>query len=176
MNTAITPETIPTKPDDLFEILQLLDITYECHHHDPIFTVEEGLHLKADIPGTHCRNLFLRDKKKRMFLITAANETTIDLKGLPEKLDCHRLSFGSAERLADYLGIYPGAVNPFCVMNDKQKDVQPILDSAMMQANIINVHPLDNAMTISIAPSDLLKFYTHTGHTPKIIDFFAKTA
>ena len=162
---------LPTSPDDLFNLLKLLDIKYDLHRHNPIFTVEEGVHLKAEIPGTHCRNLFLKDKKGKMLLITAANETKIDLKSLPEQLNCGRLSFGSKERLMEHLGIYPGAVTPFCAVNDKDTAVQIILDADMIEADIMCVHPLDNAMTIGFSPKDLLKFFAHTGHDPLVLKF-----
>ena len=164
------PITLPTSSDDLLELLKSLNIPYTLYHHEPIFTVEEGLPLKENIPGTHCRNLFLRDKKKNMFLVTAANETSIDLKGLQDSLGCARLSFGSKERLFEHLGIYPGAVTPFTAINDKTHQVKMILDAHMMRADIMNVHPLDNAMTIGLHPKDLLKFFEHTGHNPQILD------
>lgn len=162
---------IPTSPDDLLALLDTLKIPYDLHHHEPIFTVEEGIHLKKEIPGTHCRNLFLKDKKGKMFLITAANETKIDLKSLPEQLNCGRLSFGSKERLMEYLGIYPGAVTPFAAMNDKTHNVGVILDKTMMDADIMCVHPLDNAKTIGFSPKDLMKFFDFTGHTAQILEF-----
>ena len=162
---------IPISPKKLVNVLENIGFSYEMFHHEPIFTVEEGLHLKAKIPGIHCRNLFLKDKKGKMFLITAANETKIDLKSLPERLDCGRLSFGSKDRLMEYLGIYPGAVTPFSAINDKNNDVAIILDQRMMEADIMNVHPLDNAITIGFAPNDLLKFFEYTGHNPQILAF-----
>ena len=161
---------LPTTPERLLEVLDSLGIAYKIYNHPPIFTVQEGEHLKASIPGTHCRNLFLADKKKVMYLVVAANETAIDLKKLPDLLGSHRLSFGSAERLWTYLGIRPGSVCPFTVINDKEHRIEVILDAHMMEAEIVNYHPLDNAMTISLSPADLLKFLTHTGHVPRIID------
>ncbi|MFK7839923.1 MAG: prolyl-tRNA synthetase associated domain-containing protein [Bdellovibrionales bacterium] len=163
--------SIPTSVNDLLITLKSLDINYTLHHHAPIFTVQEGLHLKENIPGIHCRNLFLKDKKEKMFLITAANETEIDLKSLPERLNCGRLSFASKDRLMQYLGIYPGAVTPFCAINDRNYNVTIILDKAMMHAETINVHPLDNAQTISVTPNALLKFFDHTGHKTIICEF-----
>ena len=112
-------DPLPTSPEDLFALLDHLGIPYSLQHHPPIFTVAEGEHLKASIPGTHCRNLFLRDKKKRCFLVMAANETSVDLKELEKKLGCGRLSFGSPERLWETLGIRPGSVCPFTLINDK---------------------------------------------------------
>lgn len=162
---------LPTTPEALLELLQVLEIPYDLHHHAPIFTVDEGLHLKESIPGTHCRNLFLKDKKNAMFLLTLANETKVDLKALPEQLGCGRLSFGSKERLMTHLGIYPGAVTPFAAINDINLDVNIILDQTMMEAALMNVHPLDNAMTVGFAPDGLLRFYAHTGHKPSIMQF-----
>jgi Ala-tRNA(Pro) deacylase len=167
----MTDETLPTTPAQLFTLLDDLGIGYTRYDHDPIFTVEEGLHLKKDIPGTHCRNLYLRDKKKRNFLLTVTNDTQVDLKTLPDKLGCGRLSFGSRDRLWENLGIRPGAVTPFCAVNDTDHAVKIILDSVMMEANLVCVHPLDNAMTVSLTPDDLLKFFTHTGHEPLVVDF-----
>jgi len=160
---------LPTTPDDLLKTLQDIDIKYELYNHVPIFTVEEGAHLEAEIPGVHCRNLYLRDKKKKNFLVVAANETKIDLKTLPERIDSGRLSFGSAERLWQHLGIRPGSVCPFTVINDPDHQVQVILDEQMMKAEVVNHHPLDNAMTIGLSPVDLLKFFNHTGHKPIIL-------
>jgi len=168
--TAEQEEPLPTTPTDLFNALQSLDIEYKLHHHPAFYTVEEGLEFEKNIPGLHCRNLFLRDKKKKMFLLTAANETAIDLKKLPDLLDCARLSFGSPDRLWEHLGIRPGSVSPFCMMNDTDKNVQAIIDAGMMEADIINVHPLDNTMTIGLSPQDLLRFLEHYGHAPAIMD------
>lgn len=168
---AITPpEPLPTNPEQLFEILNMLSIPYSLHHHAPIFTVAEGEYLKANIPGIHCRNLFLADKKKIMYLVVVANETVVDLKALEGKLGSGRLSFGSPERLWTYLGICPGSVCPFTLINDKNHHVNLVLDAQMMQAEIVNYHPLDNAMTIGLKPLDLLKFFDYTGHTPRLLD------
>ncbi len=167
---AKTPPELPTSPEQLFEVLRNLKIEYRLYHHEPIFTVAEGEHLKENIPGLHCRNLFLRDKKKRMFLIVAANETAVDLKKAQNLLECDRLSFGSTERLWQYLGIRPGSVCPFCVINDQEKDVEVILDKYMMSADIVCYHPLDNAMTIGLTPEDLIKFIEYTGHKPRVVD------
>ena len=169
---AETPDMppLPTTPQDLFEILQSLDIAYECHNHEATFTVAESDTLKANIPGVHCRNLYLRDKKKKNFLVVAANDTEVDMKSLQEKLGCGRLSFGSADRLWEFLGIRPGSVCPFTVINDKDHHVQVVLDAQMMKGEIVNYHPMDNTMTIGLTPDDLLKFFAHTGHTPITLD------
>ena len=163
-------EPLPTTPEQLFKILQTLNITYELHHHPATFTVAESDVLKAEIPGTHCRNLYLRDKKKRNFLIVAANETEIDLKFLSKALECGRFSFGSQDRLWQHLGIRQGSVCPFCVINDPDHHVQVVLDAEMMKANRVNYHPMDNRMTIGLSPTDLLRFFEHSGHVPITLD------
>ncbi|PCJ99529.1 MAG: DNA-binding protein [Zetaproteobacteria bacterium] len=161
---------LPTTSDALLKNLKSLDVSYSLHTHEPIFTVEEGIHLKASIPGIHCRNLFLRDKKKKMFLVVAANETKIDLKKLSSVIDCGRISFGSAERLWDNLGIRQGSVNPFCIMNDKNMQVRIILDKYMMDQPLVNFHPMDNAMTIGLSPADLIRFIEDTDHRAEVFD------
>ena len=162
---------LPTPPKKLLEILQALDILYTVYDHEPTFTVAESDKLKADIPGVHCRNLYLRDKKKKNFLVVAANETQVDMKWLQGKIECGRLSFGSGDRLWQYLGIRQGSVNPFTVINDTDHAVQVILDAKMMEGDIVNYHPMDNAQTLGLSPQDLLKFFAHTGHEPIILDF-----
>ncbi len=163
-------DDLPTKPEELLQLLDDLHLKYKVYAHEPIFTVEEGLHLKENIPGVHCRNLFLRDKKKKMFLVVAANETEIDLKKLPELIDSGRLSFGSSDRLWENLGIRQGSVNPFCIVNDTENNVRIILDAHMMTQPLVNYHPMDNAQTIGLSPDDLLAFIKSTGHVPEIVD------
>lgn len=174
----MTPETtapadpFPATPDVLFDALKALDIPYDLHRHPPIFTVAEGEQFKQSIPGLHCRNLFLRDKKERMYLVTAANETAVDLKALQQTLDCARLSFGSPERLWRHLGVRPGSVCPFSIINDRaERQVAMLLDRRMMGAQTVVYHPLDNAMSIGLSPADLLRFIAWCGHEPRIVDF-----
>ena len=170
--TAKTEEPIelPTTREQLLAHLEGLGIAYKIYEHPPVFTVAESEQYETNIPGMHCRNLFLYDKKKRMFLITAANETMIDLKKLDKLIESGRLSFCSPSRLWEFLGIKPGSVNPFCIMNDKEAKVRMIIDATMMEADIINVHPMDNAATIGISPQDLLKFMDSIGHKYDILD------
>jgi Ala-tRNA(Pro) deacylase len=161
---------LPTEPEDLYARLGSLGVAYDIHEHPPIFTVAEGEHLKENIPGVHCRNLFIRDKKERMFLVVVPNETKIDLKKLPALLGCDRISFGSADRLWRHLGVRPGSVCPFAIINDKNNDVQIVLDARMMEAARVNYHPLRNHLTIGLAPAGLLRFIESCGHAPRIID------
>lgn len=151
-------EALPTTPAQLFSFLDAHGIGYERYEHARVFTVAESAHLKNHIPGAHCRNLFLRDKKKSMFLVVAENDTPVDLKKLQDLLGCGRLSFGSAERLWTYLGVRPGSVCPFAVINDKECAVKVVLDKSMMDAKLVNYHPLVNDMTIGLSPAALRGF------------------
>ncbi len=161
---------LPTTSEQLLTQLGALGLAYDLHEHDPVFTVAESEHLTVAIPGVHCRNLFLRDKKKKMYLVVATHETKIDLKKLPGLIGSDRLSFGSAERLWEYLGVRPGSVCPFSIINDKEGVVKIILDHSMMAADRVNYHPMENHMTIGLSPDDLLKFIESCGHKPHIVD------
>lgn len=161
---------LPTPPEKLLEILKELNIDYKFYEHEAVFTVEESDKIKLTIPGCSCRNLFLRDKKKNMFLVVAANETMLDMKKLAPLLEAGRLSFGSPDRLWTHLGVTPGSVCPYAIINDTAGDVKIILDKTMMAAEIVNYHPMVNTMTIGVKPDDLVKFIESTGHTPYILD------
>lgn len=162
---------LPTSPESLMESLQSLDIDFTLHHHEAVYTVAESEKVDAQIPGTHCRNLFLRDKKKNNFLIVLQNATAVALKKLPDVIGSGRLSFGSDDRLWEYLGVRPGSVCPFSILNDTDNQVKIILDKSMMETDIVNYHPLLNTMTIGLKPADLIKFIETTGHEPHIVDF-----
>ncbi|MEM6812461.1 MAG: prolyl-tRNA synthetase associated domain-containing protein [Pseudomonadota bacterium] len=166
-------EGLPTSPQALLECFESLDIDYELHHHKAVFTVAESEAVDAQIPGTHCRNLFLRDKKKKNYLLVLQNETEVDIKKLPEILGSSRLSFGSADRLWEFLGVRPGSVCPFSIMNDKNNDVEIFLDQSMMETDIVNYHPMLNTMTVSIRPDDLVKFIDSVDHKAHIVDLSA---
>ena len=171
-STEIQPaDTLPTSPEMLLSRLADMGIAYTLHRHKAVFTVAESVEIERDMSGIHCRNLFVRDKKENMFLISAANETKIDLKALEEVLGCGRLSFGSAERLWTYLGVRPGSVCPYAIINDTKGLVKSVLDAYMMRGDFVNFHPLLNTMTISTAPDDLMKFIRSTGHDPMVVDF-----
>lgn len=164
---------LPTSPEDLMNHLKSLEIEFSYTEHVAVFTVAESEAIEKDIKGTHCRNLFLRDKKKNNYLLVLRNETEIDTKKLPEILGSTRLSFGSANRLWDYLGVRPGSVCPFSIINDTDKQVKIFLDQSMMESDIVNYHPLLNTMTIGLTPTDLLKFIDSCGHEAHIVDLSA---
>ncbi len=171
-----TADPIPphTGADGLFARLDALGIAHTTHHHPPVFTVEESKDLRGVLPGSHVKNLFLRDKKKRIWLVTALEERRIDLKALRKRLGASgSLSFGSADLLMEVLGVTPGAVTPFGVINDRDGRASMVLDAGVMETGPVNAHPLRNDMTTALAPQDLLKFLEAENHPPEVIDFGA---
>ncbi|KAB0266507.1 prolyl-tRNA synthetase associated domain-containing protein [Microvirga brassicacearum] len=157
-------------PQALLKHLAALGIEAETVEHQAVFTVEESRPVKARIPGAHSKNLFVKDKKGRFFLITAKDETAIDLKRVHEAIGASgRLSFGSADQLRARLGVEPGSVTPFAIVNDRAGDVTMILDANLMQHERVNFHPLVNTMTTGISREDLLHFLRSTGHEPLIL-------
>src|SRR6187551_3780300 len=164
------PQPVPATPDELFAALDRLGIAHPTVRHPPLFTVEQSQSLRGAIPGSHTKNLFLKDKKDALFLVTALEDTTIELKSLHRLLGASsRFSFGSAELMMQTLGVTPGAVTPFGAINDRAHRVTVVLDAALMQHAVINAHPLVNTMTTSVARDDLLKFLDSTGHPPRIV-------
>lgn len=160
---------MPATPDDLFAFLDKLGIAHPTVTHPPLFTVGESQALRGAIPGGHTKNLFLKDKKGALFLVTAQEDAAIELKSLHRLLGASgRFSFGAAELMRETLGIEPGAVTPFAAMNDTERRVRVVLDETLMRHDIINCHPLANTMTTSIRREDLLKFLEATGHPPLI--------
>ncbi len=163
---------MPATPADLFAFLDRLGIPHRTVTHAPMFTVEQSRALRDHSPGGYTKNLFLKDKKGALFLVVALEDAAIDLKGLHRALGASgRLSFGSAELLWETLGVEPGAVTPFCAMNDRDGRVTAVLQAAMMAHPTLNYHPLDNTMTTAIARDDLVKFLRATGHEPRIVAF-----
>jgi Ala-tRNA(Pro) deacylase len=156
-------------PQDLFAFLDRLNIAHRTVTHPPLFTVEQSRELRGEIPGGHTKNLFLRDKRGRLFLVVALEDATIELRSLHRRLGAHgRFSFGSADLLREVLGIEPGAVTPFAALNDASGAVSIVLDRAMLAHATINCHPLVNTMTTSIGRDDLIRFLEATQHPPRI--------
>jgi Ala-tRNA(Pro) deacylase len=159
---------MPATPDDLFAFLDRLAIAHTTVTHAPLFTVEQSQALRGTIPGGHTKNLFLKDKRDAVFLVVAPEQGSVDLKTLHHKLGAGRFSFGSADLMLELLGVTPGAVTAFGVINDKSARVNVVLDAGLMQNAILNCHPLVNTMTTSIPREGLLRFFAATGHTPRI--------
>jgi Ala-tRNA(Pro) deacylase len=167
------PLASPLTPDQLFAQLDRLGIAHRTYRHPPVFTVAEAVALRGQLPGGHCKSLFLKDKKGGLWLVVALEERQIDLKRLAASLAAPRFSFGNAERLYDVLGVKPGSVTPFALANDHGRRVTVVLDKAMLEHDPLNYHPLENDRTTAIAPSDLLRFIAACGHVPRSVDLGA---
>ena len=160
---------MPATPDQLFALLDRLGIAHATVSHPPLFTVEESRRLRGKIPGGHTKNLFLADKRGRVFLVSALEDAAIDLKRLHHRVAAGRFSFGSAALMRELIGIEPGAVTPFALMNDAAGRVAVVLDAPMMREARLNFHPLVNTMTTTIAAAGLVRFLEATGHEPRIL-------
>ena len=160
---------MPATRKDLLDRLDALSIHTTTVEHPAVFTVAESSELERQLPGGHTKNLFLKCKKGVIYLVVALGEAAIDLKTLHKKLGSGRLSFGSAELLQEVLGVKPGSVTPFALINETAGLVTVILDEAMMRHDLLNYHPLENTATTNIARDDLLRFIRSCGHEPRII-------
>jgi len=157
-------------PKQLLEQLDELDIPYELHCHPPLYSVEESRKLRGQIRGGHCKNLFLKDKKGQLWLVVCREDAAIDMKTLNVKIGSARLSFGRPELLFDILGVTPGSVTPYALINDGDKQVNLILDQKMMRHEKLNFHPLTNEQTITTTSDDLMVFIKHCGHDPRVLE------
>lgn len=161
---------MPKTSDDLDAFLAALGIETTTRTHPALHTVAESQALRGEIAGRHTKNLFLKDKKDNFFLVTLGEDTQVDLKSIHHVIGAaSRVSFGSAEKLMEYLGVVPGAVTAFGVINDADGKVQAVLDEELMGHAVVNCHPLVNTATTSIAPGDLVRFMRETGHEPAIL-------
>ena len=151
--------------------LTSLDISFTTHTHPPLRTVEDAKAFRGDLQGAHVKNLYLRDRKKRNFLLVAEEDKSIDLRALPTLIGSDRLSFGSTDRLFEMLGVRPGAVSPFTLVNDPDHKVQLLLDADLADQPCLFAHPLVNDMTLGISGADLTRFFNHTGHDPQLLVF-----
>jgi Ala-tRNA(Pro) deacylase len=157
-------------PDILFKRLEDLGIAIENHNHCPVFTVEEAQIHCAHLPGGHCKNLFLKDKKGVLWLAVTLDGQPINLKSFSKLIGSNNLSFGKPELLREVLGIEPGSVTPFALINDTEGRVNVVLDKKMLEMGLLNFHPLTNGMTTAITPSDLLTFISDTNHNPVLVE------
>lgn len=158
---------------DLFAMLDDLGIKVETLEHDATFTVAESQQIKSDMPGGHSKNLFLKDKGGNLVLISAHHDTQIVLNQLHKTIGTKRLSFGKAELMEDVLGVVPGSVTAFALMNDKEQRVRFILDKALSDFDTLCFHPLRNTATTAISRPDFDSFVSATGHEIEIVDFSA---
>ena len=160
---------MPASRADLFACLQRLGIETVTFEHPPLFSVEESQKLRGEVAGGHTKNLFLKDKKERVFLVVAEEDSAIDMKSLHKRIGSARLSFGKPELLHELLGVAPGSVTPFAVINDHDCRVSVVVDERLLLHARLNFHPLENTATSTIAREDFLAFLRHTGHEPSIL-------
>jgi Ala-tRNA(Pro) deacylase len=150
----------------LYARLKQLGIAWRTHEHAEVFTVEQAQGLRGTIAGTHTKNLFLKNRKGGLWLVVLREEVRVDLNALAKQLEAGRFSFASSATLADVLGVPPGSVTPFALINDFANRVKVVLDREMLGRGPLNFHPLRNDRTTTIAASDLSRFIGSCGHEP----------
>ena len=163
----------PAAPQDLFAFLDAHGVAHVTLEHPAVFRVGEGEEIKAALPGGHTKNLFLKDAKGQLWLISALGETRIDLKVLPAAIGSARLSFGSEKRLFEALGVRPGSVTLFALINDQDHRVRLVLDKALYDHATVNFHPLVNTATTAISRDGMAVFLAALGIEPQVVDFAA---
>jgi Ala-tRNA(Pro) deacylase len=168
----MTGQELPSpenRENALYERLRALGIGWAKYEHAPVFTVGEAAEVNARQPGGHTKNLFLKDRKGGLWLVVLRDDFRLDLNALSKQIGSPRFSFGSGELLMATLGIPPGSVTPFALINDRQHKVRVVLDEEMLRADPINFHPLRNDRTIAVGAADLLTFIADCGHVPQIV-------
>ncbi len=169
----MTAETNPSTDPSLaaFALLDRLGIAHPTHDHPPLHTVEDSRALRGEIGGGHIKNLFLKDKGGNFFLVTAEEDSPLDLKTIDKVIGAKgRVSFASAEQLMAHLGILPGSVSPLALVNDTGRAVRFVLERKLVRHDILNVHPLVNTRTTSITRDDLFRYVEATGHETTVLD------
>lgn len=160
--------------DRLLAWMAELGIAQTTQDHPAVFRVEEGLELKAAMPGAHTKNLFLKDKKGRLWLISARQDTVVDLKRAPRTIGSDRLSFGNEHLLYETLGVRPGSVTALGLINDPDHRVTFVLDKALWDAEIVNFHPLTNTATTALEQAEFRRALAAMGREPvMVVDFDA---
>lgn len=160
-----------TSPEDLFRWLDERGLAYSTMRHAATFTVEEGRDLKASLPGGHTKNLFMTNKDGDLILISAHADSDLLLNKLHRALGVKRLSFGKPDLMESVLGVRPGSVTAFALVNDTQTRVRFIVDAALMDCDPLNFHPLVNTATTTISRADFERFLEATGHGLSVVDF-----
>jgi len=160
-----------TSRDALFALFDRLGVAHRTLEHPAVFHVGEGDDVKASLPGGHTKNLFLKDAKGQLWLISALQDTRIDLKALPKTIGSAKLSFGSAELMAGTLGVTPGSVTAFGLINDEGRRVRFVLDARLAEADPVNFHPLVNTATTAISQAGFRAFLAALGIEPLIVEF-----
>ncbi|MEL6583206.1 MAG: prolyl-tRNA synthetase associated domain-containing protein [Pseudomonadota bacterium] len=159
--------------DTLLARLTDLGIAYTLHRHPPLFTVEDSKALRGDIPGAHCKNMFLKAKSGDLVLVTCRENRSIRIRDLEKLIGLRKLSFGKPDLLLEVLGVTPGAVTPLAVVNDAEARVHVILDQQLFAEPLLACHPLHNEATVAISTNDIRRILSTTGHAVTEVDFDA---
>lgn len=160
-------DSLPVTSDALLAQLDAAGIGYVRHDHVPLRTVADAKGVQDAMgAGLHVKNLYLRDRKKKNWLVTLEQDRDIDLKRLGEQIGAAGLSFGSEERLMEHLGIRPGAVSPLAMVTGVKTGVTLVLDTALRDAQVVHLHPLVNDRTLALAPAALERWLDAIGCTP----------
>jgi Ala-tRNA(Pro) deacylase len=159
-----------TEPEQLFALFDRLEIKHGTVAHPPIFTVDEGRDWHDKIPGLHCKNLFMKDKKGKIWLAVMPGDKRANLGNLEKRVGAARLSFGKPELLMEVLGVPPGSVTPFALVNDVKRLVTVILDSDLLKSDVVNFHPLINTASTTLSTEDLVRFIKWLGYNPLAAD------
>lgn len=162
---------MPATPDDLFRKLDALGVAHATVTHPPLRTVEDSQSLRGELPGGHAKNLFLKSKKGGLYLLVAEETAPVRLKEFGKTIGAGTLSFGKPELLMDVLGVAPGAVTPFSLINADPGEISVYFDAALLRQDPLNFHPLDNTMTTTVSLDGLLAFLADLGHTYETMEF-----
>ena len=156
---------------DLFKYLNDLKINFHTYDHEPVYTVEQAKKICDFIPGCHCKNLFLKDKENKFWLVVAKNTTKIDLKKLAKHFKAGSFRFAKEEDLKNCLGVTIGSVTPLGLINDNKNEVSVIIEKNLFDCKLLNFHPLTNDATTSISNEDFKKFLNSLGNRIEEIIF-----
>lgn len=173
MDSVIAGLARPAGRDDVFPVLDGLGIAHSTMEHEAVFSVEEGQHIKAALPGAHTKNLFLKSKKGELVLVCACGNTPIRLNRLHPVIGTARLSFAGEDLLVSTLNVRPGSVCLFALMNDPEGRVQLVLDAALVAAEQVNFHPMENTATTTLSREGMMAFIAATGRVAQVVDFAA---
>jgi Ala-tRNA(Pro) deacylase len=161
---------------ELIAFLDEIGLEHRTVDHPAVFTVAEGTEIKAQLPGGHSKNLFLKDKKGQLWLISARHDTVIDLKRLPRVIGSDRLSFGAPELMGEVLGVTPGSVTALALVNDRARRVRFVLDRALAESDPVNFHPMTNTATTALSRESFRRFLDAIGVETAVVDFAALEA
>jgi Ala-tRNA(Pro) deacylase len=169
VNDRPSPDVARSAP--VYRLLDELGIAYTVTEHDAAFTVEQADHLYGHLPGLHSKNLFLRNKRgSEHYLVVLPSHKQVDIRQLKARLDESTLSFASPERLLRHLGLTPGSVSPFGLINDRERAVRVILDRDLLVADTLNFHPNRNTATLTLARADFERYLAHLGHEVRVLE------